>query len=577
MPATKELLQEGRYRINQEFTPNGSDTVYDAYDTVSNSNVVVKEIPSTQDNKAAFENQAKILTDMKHDSLLHVKDYFAEVDSQYLVMEAVDGDDLQELMRRNKSPFNLQDVVNWADQLLDALNYLHTFKPPVIHKNIKPENIKLTSSGQIKLVAISSPDSSEGKITTALGPVPNSEEALKYAPIEMIWQGLDPASQMAITNGYDERSERILKEPADQRTDIYSLGATLYHLVTAKEPVNALERSIEVLDGKPDPLKEATKLNPSVPNEISDVLLKAMELKRENRYDSAAFMRQILKTAVARLQEQAVDDAKEQQEAAEALRVTEQKRAAEEAEQKRVAEAEQKRIAAEAEQKRLAAEAEQKRLAAEKQAAEAAEKKRKEEEAAATKAAEAKAAKEAREAKEAEAKAAREAKEKEQAAAKAATAAAEVSAYSAASATADVHISDVPFSSSYDDAEPKAGFPMMPLIAAGAGLLVLVVVAFFLLSGGNDAKVPTQAIGSTAPQNAPASSLETAPDPSQVPAEVPHDEAAGTQPVATESQAQERAAAAAREKAKKPTPTPTGAKPGEAKKAVTVDDIINDN
>ena len=580
MPATKELLQEGRYRINQEFTPNGSDTVYDAYDTVNNSNVVVKQIPAKQDNKVAFENQAKILTDMKHDSLLHVKDFFADVDSQYLVMEAVEGDDLQELLRRNKSPFNLQDVVSWADQLLDALNYLHTFRPPVIHKNIKPENIKLTSSGKIKLVAISSSDSSGARITTALGPDPNSEEALKYAPIETIWQGLDPASQMAITNGYDERSERILKEPADPRTDIYSLGATLYHLVTATEPVNALERSIEVLDGKPDPLKEATKLNPGVPNEISDVLLKAMELKRENRYDSAVIMRQILKTAVTRLHEMAADDAKEQHEAAEALRAAEQKRVEEEAEQKRIAaEAEQKRVVAEAEQKRVAAEAEQKRLSAERQAAEAAEKKRKEEEAVAKKAAEAKAAKEARETKEAEAKAAREAKEKEQVSAKAATAAAEVSAYSSAAATADLHISDVPFSSSYDDAEPKAGFPMMPLIAAGAGLLVLVVVAFFLLSGGNDAKVPTQSIGSSAPQNAPASSLETAPDPSQVSAPSPQ-ESASTQPVATETQAQERAAAAAREKAdkvKKPGPTPTAAKPSEGKKAVTVDDIINDN
>ena len=137
MPATKELLQEGRYRINQEFSPNGSSTIYDAYDTVSNSNVVVKEFPATPESKAAFENQAKVLTSMQHDSLLRVKDFFAELESHYLVMEAVEGDDLQELMRRNKSPFGLEDVLRWADQLLDALNYLHTNRPPVIHRIIR--------------------------------------------------------------------------------------------------------------------------------------------------------------------------------------------------------------------------------------------------------------------------------------------------------------------------------------------------------------------------------------------------------------------------------------------------------
>jgi membrane protein involved in colicin uptake len=590
MPATKELLQEGRYRINQEFTPDGSATVYDAYDTVNNSSVVVKEFPATPEGKAAFETQAKALTGMKHDSLLDVKDFFADLESHYLVMEAVDGDDLQELIRRNKSPFGLEDVMKWADQLLDALNYLHSQRPAVIHKNVKPENIKLTSGGQIKLLALSAPDAGDSKLSTSLGANATSEEALKYAPIELIWQGLDPASQMAITNGYDERSERILKEPADPRSDIYSLGATLYHLVTATEPINALERSIEVLDGKPDPLKEATKLNPSVPPEISDVLLKAMELKRENRYDSAAFMRQILSSVLNRRQETAVSEAKKQQAAQDAARQreeqeAEQKRAALEAERKRAAaEAEQKRAAAEAEQKRVAAEAEAKRLAeaaenkrldAEKQAKADADKKaaaaaaamlKEQEAAAAKKIAEEKAS---RESKEAEADSARASK------AKAATAvSAEVKAYSAAEAAS---LGELSFSSSYDDVDvPKSGFGMMPIIGAGVGLVILIAVAFFVLSGGNDVKAPTTVIGGASTQIAPASSLETAPDPSEVPAQ-PVEQAAAPTAAAPEPQAQARAAAAEHDKTKKAAPTPAAGKPAEAKKAVTVDDIINDN
>ncbi|HKX84274.1 MAG TPA: serine/threonine-protein kinase [Pyrinomonadaceae bacterium] len=581
MPATKELLQEGRYRINQEFTPNGSEIVYDAYDTVSNSNVVVKEIPAKPETKAAFETQAKLLTGIKHDSLLRVKDFFADAESHYLVMEAVDGDDLHELMRRNKSPFSLEDVVKWADQLLDALNYLHSHRPPFIHKNVKPENVKLTSNGQIKLLAVSSPDAAEGKVSTSLAAEVSSEEALKYAPIEQIWQGLDPASQMAISNGYDERSERILKEPADARSDIYSLGATLYQLVTATEPVNALERSIEVLDGKSDPLKEASKLNPSVPPEISDVLHKAMELKRENRYDSAVIMRQVLSSVVSRYQETAASEAKEREEAAAALQLAEQKRLEQEAASKRAAEeAEAARVAAEAAAKRAAEEAEKKRVEAEKQAKVEADKKaaeaavalRKEQEAAAAnKLAEEKAAKEA---KEAEAKAAREAKDKEQATSKAATAvSAEVVAYNdVAAAAVETNVS---FGSGYDAAdEPKSGFGLLPIFGAGAGLVILIAVAFFVLSGGNDAKAPTTVIGGSTGQNAPASSLETAPDPSQVPAQ-PADQAAAPAQ-APDAQAQARAAAAERDKSKKPGPTPA-AKPAEGKKEVTVDDIINDN
>jgi len=319
MPATNELLQEGRYRISQSPTHNGDEKVFEAYDTVRNTNVIVREIPvklnkvttlSQQESlKLAFANQAKALTEIEHESLLNVHDYFSEIDRQYLVMEAVEGDSLGELLAKHKRPFPVSQVTDWADELLDALNYLHTRKPPIIHRNINPLNLKFDPSGKVKLLGVglgAGPDSE-----FAAMPQTDSEN-LRYSPMEQIWPGLDAASQKVITNSYDDRSERILKEPLDARSDIYSLGATLYFLITAVHPVDPIERSIEILEGKLDPLREPTKVHPQIPAEISDVLMKALEIKRENRYDSALIMRQVLKTAIARVQEREEEETREQ-------------------------------------------------------------------------------------------------------------------------------------------------------------------------------------------------------------------------------------------------------------------------
>lgn len=416
MPATNELLQEGRYRIGQP-TP-GRVNVFDAYDTVRNTNVVVREIPvkmnkvmtvSQQESlRLAFATQAKALTEIDHESLPHVHDFFSEIDRQYLVMETVAGEDLASLLSRHNRPFSVKEVVDWADQLLDALNLLHTHRPSIIHRNIRPHNINLDASGKIKLLGVGVGNTVD---TNAVDDSAN----LRYSPIEQIWPGLDPASQKAITHSYDDRSERILKEPLDARSDIYSLGATLYFLVTGREPVDPLERSIDVLEGKLDPLREPSKVDSRIPAEISDVLMKALEIKRENRYDSAMIMRHVLKDAVARVQERETEEDLEQQEAAEIIRMATQPQNDPTAE-------EQKRLQAEAEQRR---ETEQKRLAEEQQRVEAERqlRQKQEEEAKAKAAAEAeakaKAETEARAKAEAEAKAKAEAEARAEAESKA--------------------------------------------------------------------------------------------------------------------------------------------------------------
>ncbi len=313
MLTTNENLQQGRYRIINQLGQNGIGFNYEAFDTIQEKNVLLKEINNNlgkvttpakmEAHKINFAGKAKILTEIKHESFMQVKDFFSEIDCDYLVTDHFEGNTLGELLEKKKSPFPLTDVAIWADNLLDALNYLHTLNPQIILREVKPQNIKLSPDGKVKLLAfniIRNADENGDKIITNQT---FDAAVLPYLPLEQIWGGLDAASQKVILTDYDEKSEKILEQPVDPRTDLYALAATLYHLLTAQSPADSLTRSIDLLEGKEDPLQSPNQVNPSVPKEISDVLMKALEIKRENRFSSAVIMRQVLRTAFVRVKE----------------------------------------------------------------------------------------------------------------------------------------------------------------------------------------------------------------------------------------------------------------------------------
>jgi serine/threonine protein kinase len=313
MLTTNQNLQQGRYRIINQLGQNGIGFNYEAFDTVQEKNVLLKEISNNlgkvttpakmEAHKTNFAEKAKILTGMKHESFMQIKDFFSEIDCDYLVTEYLDGNSLSELLEKKKSPFPLADVASWADNLLDALNYLHTLSPQIILREVKPQNIKLSTDGKIKLLAFNVVRN-EGEVADkAITNQTFDAAVLPYLPLEQIWGGLDAASQKVILTDYDDKSEKILEQPVDPRTDLYALAATLYHLLTARSPVDSLTRSIDLLEGKDDPLQSPHQINPSVPPEISDVLMKALEIKRENRFSSAVIMRQVLRTAFVRVKE----------------------------------------------------------------------------------------------------------------------------------------------------------------------------------------------------------------------------------------------------------------------------------
>jgi formylglycine-generating enzyme required for sulfatase activity/tRNA A-37 threonylcarbamoyl transferase component Bud32 len=382
MLAINEILR-GRYRIIKQLGRGGMGAVYEAHDNVFDTTVALKEIlvdltkittPKQQQMvRHAFEREAKILAMVKHEAFPHVRDYFVETDSQYLVMELVDGEDLGSLLERRQAAFPLANVLHWSNQLLDALDYLHTLNPPVVHRDIKPQNLKLTSRGKIKLLDFGI---AKGKDAPAEATITNQTfvaATLNYSPLEQILRVLDPTFQEVITQRFDEKSRKVLSQAADAQSDLYALGATVYHLLTNKLPIDALKRALEIWGGKPDPLAYPTELNAEIPREVADWILKAMELEHDNRFTSAVAMHAALQNALEseKIRE---EENKKAQWAAEQQRLAEERKSVEEErrrmeEQQRQRDEQQRRHSEE--QKRLLEESEARRKLAEQQAADA--------------------------------------------------------------------------------------------------------------------------------------------------------------------------------------------------------------
>lgn len=337
MLAINEILR-GRYRIIKQLGRGGMGAVYEAYDNVFDTTVALKEIlidltkvttaKQQQIISHAFEREAKILALVKHEAFPHVRDYFIEVDSQYLVMELVDGEDLGGLLERRQSAFPLANVLHWSTQLLDALDYLHTLNPPIIHRDIKPQNLKLTSRGKIKLLDFGIAKGKDSGAETTITNQTFVAATLNYSPLEQILRVLDPTFQEVITQRYDEKSEKILKQAADARSDLYALGATIYHLLTNKLPIDALKRAMEIWQGKPDPLQTPSEVSAEISKEISDWILKSMEIEHENRFATAAEMHSSLQNALEGEKERG-DDARTAQFTAQQRQLDEERKSVE--------------------------------------------------------------------------------------------------------------------------------------------------------------------------------------------------------------------------------------------------------
>ena len=151
MLAPNTRLQHGRYRILGRIGLGGMGAVYEAHDYRLNNKVAIKQaLVKDAALRRAFEKEAQRLARLRDPRLPNVLDHFVEDEGQYLVMEFIDGQDLGEMLEKRGQPFRVEQVLKWADDLLNALTYLH--KRDVIHRDIKPANVKLTSEGQLVLL-----------------------------------------------------------------------------------------------------------------------------------------------------------------------------------------------------------------------------------------------------------------------------------------------------------------------------------------------------------------------------------------------------------------------------------------
>lgn len=266
------LVLQGRYRIVESLGRGGMGAVYRAIDETFGSTVAIKQtLCEGADLEKAFQREARLLNGLRHGALPVVIDYFSEVRGQFLVMQHIPGDDFGVLLDRSGEPYAPALVLRWADQLLDALQYLHEHDPQIIHRDIKPRNLKLTPRGEVVLLDFglskSTPLESQvaGTSVSVLGYTPH------YAPFEQIQgQGTDP------------------------RSDLFALAATLYHLLTAKLPPDAMVRALTTMNGQADPLEPAHVVNPAVPAALGTIVHQAMAMGRDHRPESAAAMRAML-------------------------------------------------------------------------------------------------------------------------------------------------------------------------------------------------------------------------------------------------------------------------------------------
>lgn len=267
MPLKIKTLLADRYRIQEVLGQGGMGAVYRAMDENLGIQVAVKENLFTSNQYTRqFTREATILATMRHPNLPRVFDHFEVKDQgQYLVMDYIEGEDLRQRIDR-VGILQEKEIIVIGAGICDALEYLHTRHPPIFHRDIKPGNIKINSEGEIYLVDFGLAKIARGSQATTTG-------------------------ARAMTPGYSS-PEQYGTARTDARSDVYSLGATIYAALTGSIPEDGLARAMEQAD-----LTPVQKRNPKVGRRLAQVIEKALAIHPEDRYQTAAEFKQGLLSA----------------------------------------------------------------------------------------------------------------------------------------------------------------------------------------------------------------------------------------------------------------------------------------
>lgn len=258
MPLLPGQVLDNRYRIIELLGEGGFGAVYKAWDINLNGPCAVKEnFGVTLESATQFLREASLLFNLKHANLPKVSNVFSiPGQGQYLVMEYIEGEDMETLRKQAGGRLSEAQVLPWITQVCDALSYTHSRTPPIIHRDIKPANIRITPESQAILVDFGIAkifDPVKGTPTAARGYTPY------YAPFEQYGVG-----------------------STDARTDIYALGVTLYHLLTGQLPPESIDRV------RRDALVAPRQLNPAISPRVEAAILRAMAVMPEKRWQSVA-------------------------------------------------------------------------------------------------------------------------------------------------------------------------------------------------------------------------------------------------------------------------------------------------
>ncbi len=263
---TGEVLHD-RYRILDRIGQGGMGNIYLAEDLrLEGRKCAIKEVEHDrtvppdllEEARRQFRQEATVLARLDHPNLPKVSDFFSIGPRDYLVMDYIPGKDLRTIVleAKQKNVFLPEtDVLNWAAQLASALSYLHHQDPPLVHRDVKPSNLKITPDGLLKLVDFGLvkalvPD--EVTITVIQG-----RGTALYTPLEQYGgDGLH----------------------TDARSDIYAFGCTLYHLLTNTPPVDARQRFLH-----PESLLPPSSINPAISPRTERAILWAMSLHPDER------------------------------------------------------------------------------------------------------------------------------------------------------------------------------------------------------------------------------------------------------------------------------------------------------
>ncbi|MBE0696970.1 MAG: serine/threonine protein kinase [Anaerolineaceae bacterium] len=271
----------GRYRIEERLGQGGMSAVYKATDPNLRRVVAIKMIhshlSSNPDFVRRFEEEAAAVAQLRHPNIIQVYDFNHDDETYYMVLEFVPGETLQDRLRRlndQKRRMPVNEAANYIAQVGDAIQYAH--ERGMIHRDIKPANIMLDIYGKAILMDFGIAKIVGGQLHTATGAVVGT--AMYMSP------------------------EQIVGERVDERSDLYSLGVTLFETLSGRPPFEADSAMTLMMMHMNDPAPSIRDLQPEVPNDLALVVEKSLEKKKEARFQTASQMASVLKAIRSRIE-----------------------------------------------------------------------------------------------------------------------------------------------------------------------------------------------------------------------------------------------------------------------------------